>query len=112
MGHLALRKALQKETIDPIFCGAPVFAQFSSLGALDDKWLHKEFQGTALCAGRYQASESERPQSPLILPPSPPQPPYKHPDVSYVSFLDVHIQEFSSPANCYTDVCSSQALDK
>ena len=51
-GHLALREALTKQTFDFIFDGSPVFAQFSSLGSLDAKWLHQEFQIGTLSAGR------------------------------------------------------------
>ena len=49
-GHMSLRCALQQESWDPIFQGSPVFSQFSSLGSLDAKWLHQEFQ-LSLAAG-------------------------------------------------------------
>ena len=48
---MSLRCALQQESCDPIFQGSPVFSQFSSLGSLDAKWLHQEFQ-VSLAAGR------------------------------------------------------------
>jgi len=64
VGHLALRRALQQETFDPVFRAAPVFAQFSSMGSLDAKWLHSEFQRDTLCAGKYLATSGNQ----LLLP--------------------------------------------
>lgn len=46
VGHLALRGRLGPEVFDAEFERAPCFAQFSSLGSLDAKWLHQEFQQT------------------------------------------------------------------
>jgi len=59
VGHLALRHALAQETFDPIFRGSPVFAQFSSLGSLEAKWVHSEFQAGTLSAGKYLAEHGE-----------------------------------------------------
>ncbi len=70
VGHLALRQALRKETFDPIFRNAPVFAQFSSLGSLDANWVHNEFQRDTLSAGKYLDDEGE-PSMPRSLTPSP-----------------------------------------
>lgn len=38
-GHLKLRQALDGEPFDPKFAGAPILAQFSSVGNLSVKWL-------------------------------------------------------------------------
>ena len=46
VGHLALRRRLDPEVFDVEFARAPCFAQFSSSGSLDAKWLHQEFQQT------------------------------------------------------------------
>lgn len=57
VGHMAVRTALQREEFDPGFSRAPVFAQFSSMGSLDAKWLHQEFQAS-LSAGRCRGSNN------------------------------------------------------
>ena len=54
VGHMSLRAKLRRQTFSSEFKAAPVFAQFSSLGSLDQKWLHQEFQQT-LCAGKHGA---------------------------------------------------------
>jgi hypothetical protein len=59
VGHLALRHALDRETFDPIFRGSPVFAQFSSLGSLEAKWVYSEFQAATLSAGKYLAEDGD-----------------------------------------------------
>jgi hypothetical protein len=51
-GHLRLRATLNREPPFPsAFRGAPLAAQYSSLGSLDDKWLTEEFK-VSLAAGR------------------------------------------------------------
>jgi tyrosyl-DNA phosphodiesterase-1 len=51
-GHLRLRAALNREAPFPnAFRGAPLAAQYSSLGSLDDMWLTEEFK-VSLAAGR------------------------------------------------------------
>ena len=55
VGHMSLRAKLSKEVFDSEFQKAPCFAQFSSLGSLDAKWLHQEFQQT-LSAGQCERS--------------------------------------------------------
>ena len=50
-GHLRVQALLARERFPPHFKGAPLLAQFSSLGSLDDKWLTQEFRGS-LCAGQ------------------------------------------------------------
>lgn len=50
-GHLRLRACLGKEEFPAAFAGAPLVAQFSSLGSLDAKWLEGEFRAS-LSAGR------------------------------------------------------------
>ena len=46
VGHKILQMRLSKEKFASEYKKAPVFAQFSSLGSLDQKWLHQEFQQT------------------------------------------------------------------
>lgn len=51
LGHMGLRTALQKERFEANFIRSPAFCQFSSMGSLDAKWLHGEFQDS-LSAGK------------------------------------------------------------
>ena len=50
-GHMRLRALLAAETFPSGMRGAPLAAQFSSMGSLDDKWVQQEFLPT-LSAGR------------------------------------------------------------
>ena len=51
-GHLRLRAILNREPPFPTaFRGAPLAAQFSSLGSFDERWLTEEF-GASMAAGR------------------------------------------------------------
>ena len=50
-GHARVRALLAAETFAPELRGAPLAAQFSSMGSLDDKWLRQEFV-PSLSAGR------------------------------------------------------------
>ncbi|PRW59620.1 tyrosyl-DNA phosphodiesterase 1 [Chlorella sorokiniana] len=62
-GHMRLRAILNREPPFPsAFKGAPVVAQFSSLGSIEDKWLREEFL-VSLSAGR-SGDGSERLGSP------------------------------------------------
>ncbi|KAL0031162.1 hypothetical protein WJX77_006853 [Trebouxia sp. C0004] len=49
-GHLRVQALLARETFPAHFQGAPLVAQFSSLGSLDERWLSKEFR-VSLSAG-------------------------------------------------------------
>ena len=42
-GHMALRRLLSRECFPDSFAGAPLIAQFSSLGSLNEDWL-REFR--------------------------------------------------------------------
>lgn len=50
-GHMRIRELLQRERFSRTFERAELLAQFSSLGSLNDKWLHEEFVGS-LSAGK------------------------------------------------------------
>lgn len=50
-GHLRVQALLAREKFPPHFEGAPLVAQFSSLGSLDEKWLSQEFRNS-LTAGQ------------------------------------------------------------
>ncbi len=49
-GHLRVQALLARETFPAHFQGAPLVAQFSSLGSLDERWLSNEFR-VSLSAG-------------------------------------------------------------
>lgn len=50
-GHLLLRQCLSKERFQNAFNGSSIVGQFSSLGAIDEKWLYDEFL-TSLGGGK------------------------------------------------------------
>ena len=50
VGHLRVRKLLQQRTFPAAYEGAPLVAQYSSVGSLSEPWL-AEF-GSSLSAGR------------------------------------------------------------
>ncbi len=62
-GHMRVRGCLSKEAFPASFAGAPLAAQFSSLGSLDEGWLGQEFVGS-LSAGRCDGGAQRR----LLLP--------------------------------------------
>ena len=49
-GHLRVQALLAREKFPAHFQGAPLLAQFSSLGSLDERWLSNEFRAS-LAAG-------------------------------------------------------------
>ncbi len=53
-GHMRLRTVLQDQQLPRSFSGAPVVAQFSSLGSTDGKWMD-EFKDS-LSAGKHGAA--------------------------------------------------------
>ncbi|GAB4821749.1 hypothetical protein N2152v2_008795 [Parachlorella kessleri] len=52
-GHMRVRACLGREAFPSHFAGAPLVAQFSSLGGLDEGWVTAEFTGS-LSAGKRQ----------------------------------------------------------
>ena len=56
---MRLRAALNREEFGVQFAGAPLFAQFSSLGSLDARWVEEEFR-VSLSAGRHSGGEHVR----------------------------------------------------
>lgn len=61
-GHMRLRGCLSQEDFPSKFTGAPLAAQFSSLGSLDQKWLEGEFRAS-MSAGRCNAGQRLGPPS-------------------------------------------------
>lgn len=57
---MGLRAALEGERFPDSFNGSPVYAQFSSMGSLDSKWLYDEFQ-SSLCAGKTSGEAAKNP---------------------------------------------------
>ena len=53
VGHMRVRKLLQQRTFPASFQGAPLVAQFSSLGSLTKPWLSE--LGASFSAGRSSA---------------------------------------------------------
>ena len=56
-GHLAVKRALLGERLPSALRGAPLVAQASSLGSLNENWV-QEFLGS-LCAGQYVVPDGE-----------------------------------------------------
>ena len=51
-GHMRLRSLLAREAFDPVFRGAPLLAQFSSMGSITSAWLNEV--KASLAAGRVE----------------------------------------------------------
>ncbi|KAK9811236.1 hypothetical protein WJX72_000407 [[Myrmecia] bisecta] len=66
-GHLRVRDLLGREAFDDSFQHAPIAAQFSSLGSLDEKWLPNEFRGS-LSAGTCSAGKDQKLGLPAVGP--------------------------------------------
>ncbi len=56
-GHMRVRACLGREAFPSHFAGAPLVAQFSSLGGLDEGWVTAEFTGS-LSAGKSAGGEA------------------------------------------------------
>ena len=58
-GHMRLRALLAREAFDPVFRGAPLLAQFSSMGSLTGAWLDE--LRASLAAGRVEGGSPGAP---------------------------------------------------
>ena len=67
-GHMLVRRLLARQHFDPVFKGAPIIAQFSSLGSLSSAWINEFRDSLASGACASSASGSIAGDSSSMLP--------------------------------------------